>query len=182
MCSPDLQQRPRCRWLCLSALTEAEDTQHPSRDITQVRGKQEPSRDAELHPECSAPPSFHSHPAQKKQESTLLIALPWSCSPFMWFQCLSRSSLHFQRTACTHTHTTQLLNGMHPTVCVLTLLLLPRRKKAHACICTYTQRLSKRHCLHFYSSGEAFRYRQIDISLRQIEPTERVFVPFFFNL
>lgn len=159
LCTPDLQPRPRCRWLCLSALPEAEDTQHPSQDTTQVRGKQEPSRDAELHPEGSTPPSFHSHPAKnkkkKKQESTLLIALPWSCSPFMWFQCLSRSSLHFQRTACRHTHTTQLLNGLHPTVCVLTLLLLPRRKTAHACICRHTQRLSKRHCLHLYSSVES---------------------------
>lgn len=68
LCTPDLQPRPRCRWLCLSALPEAEDTQHPSQDTTQVRGKQEPSRDAELHPEGSTPPSFHSHPAKNKKK------------------------------------------------------------------------------------------------------------------
>lgn len=33
----------------------------------------------------------------------------------------------------------------------------------------------------FTALVKPFRYRQIDISLRQIEPTERVFVPFFFK-
>lgn len=159
-CAPLISSQGHAAGGCASLLSQRQKTHSilPKTQHKSEESKNLPEMQSSILKAAHRLPSIHIQPKikrKKKQESTLLIALPWSCSPFMWFQCLSRSSLHFQRTACRHTHTTQLLNGLHPTVCVLTLLLLPRRKTAHACICRHTQRLSKRHCLHLYSSVES---------------------------
>lgn len=85
-------------------------------------------------------PSHDIAPATKKK--SWKEAWGWLCLEAAAISCGSNASHPAARTfkeplACTQAHKTQLMNVLHPTVCVLTQPCLPRRKKKkrkHACV------------------------------------------------